>query len=255
MALTDLKKYAGLALAFDGNDLIPQESGVDIAGKEIVRISDVRPQILNPELSCPSIFYYIFNKIDRKSLFKRKRLRLDLYIIPPNLAGIEYVKTKGISAGNFPVLIDVAYGFALVVIQSKFPEGPDGKIKCSSIKLKKGEKFVVPPAHNFALVNSRQSLSAVSVIFSNKARIKSVFDETRGACSYVIRKNARMEVVLNPSYREIEPVKPWKPEDLYSDFNLTAKTPVFKQILRKYDRFKWLHNPSEIDWDNLPGCH
>ncbi len=256
MALVDLKKTAGLSLAFDGTDLVAQEKDIDVGPKETVTISDMRSQILNPSLSCPTIFYYKFPNIDRKSVLKRKNLRFDIFAIPSNLAGIEYVKTAGQSAGEHPVLLESAYGYLTVILQSK-PVIVDAvpKVKSSVVKLKKGEKLVIPPNHDFVLVNTRQSLTVVSLIYSRKTDLRRVFDDRRGISRYVIRKNARLEVVKNPSYRNVEAIKGWKPEEYYDDFNLTEKTPIFKQILRKYQRFKWLHDSSKIDWTNLPGCY
>ncbi|MBN2100410.1 hypothetical protein JW710_00740 [Candidatus Dojkabacteria bacterium] len=254
--MIDLKKYSGLALAFDGSKLLPQENGIEIGSRDVVNIGDVRPQLLNPELTCPTVFYYIFSNIDRKSLLKRKRLRFDMYVIPPNLAGIEYVKTLGTSAGKYPLLLEVVHGYLTLLLQTSNEEpGSIPQVKTTTIRLKKGEKLVIPPNHDFVFVNSRQTLSVVAIMYSSKCRMKNIFDDTRGAASYVIRKNARLETVLNPSFRNVSIVKPWKPESIYKDFNLTAKTPIFKQILRKYQRFKWLHDNSKIEWTNLPGCY
>jgi oxalate decarboxylase/phosphoglucose isomerase-like protein (cupin superfamily) len=256
MALTDLKKTAGLSLAFDGSDLIAQEKDIDIAQKQTATIDDMRSQILNPTLSCPTIFYYKFPEIDRKSVLKDKNLRFDMYAIPSNLAGIEYVKTAGQSADEYPVLIESAYGYLTVILQSN-PVIVDAvpKVKSTVVKIKKGEKLVIPPNHDFVLVNARQSLTMVSMIYSRKTKVRRVFDDRRGISRYVIRKNARLEVVKNPSYRNVESVKSWDPMEYYDDFKLTEKTPIFKQILRKYKRFKWLHEPSKIDWTKLPGCY
>lgn len=256
MALVDLKKTTGLALAFDGADLVAQEKDINIGPKETVTIDDMRSQILNPELSCPTIFYYKFPNIDRKSVLKRKKLRYDIYVVPSNLAGIEYVKTAGLSAGSHPVLIESAYGYSTVIMQSNpVIEDAVPKVKSTTVKLKKGEKLVIPPNHDFVLVNARQSLSVISMIYSRKTELRRVFDNRRGISQYVIRKNARLETVKNPAYRNVERVKTWDPQEYYDDFNLTEKTPIFKQILRKYKRFKWLHDSSKIDWTNLPGCY
>lgn len=257
MALFDLKKFLGLPLAYDGTDIVPQETGVEVGNTEVVRISNVRPQLLNPDLSCPVVFYTIFSKIDRKSLLKRKNLQLDIFTIPQNLAGIEYVKTKGMHTGNYAVLLDVVYGYLTVILQSSHlneKSEKEAETKTVVMKLKKGEKFVIPPRTDFTFVNTRQSNSIVSIIHSTKGKITDVFDSTRGAALYMIRKNARQEVVQNPYYRNVTRKKSCRPEQLYKFYGLTARTPIFKQILRKYDRFRWLHDSGKIEWDKIPIC-
>ncbi|MBN1618829.1 hypothetical protein JW887_05845 [Candidatus Dojkabacteria bacterium] len=256
MPAIDLKKFSGLSLSYEQGKLMAQESGIDISTSRSVSIDDIRPQLLNPDLSCPKFFYYYFTSVDRKNVLKRKNLRCDFYVVPSNLAGIEYVKTRGLDTGGYPVLVDVIHGFSAVILQCSCTSGPDSipSTKSIVIKLKKGEKYIIPPGWKFVFVNTRQTISVISIIFSMKASFKSVFDESRGAASYVIRKNARQEIVQNPYYRNLVKMRSVKPFDLYKYFKLTAKTPIFKQILRKYERFKWLHEPEKIDWDKLPIC-
>lgn len=253
MALIDLRKFSGLALAFDEGQLIEQEKGIEIGHRQTVPISNMRFQILNPELSCPGIFYYVFSRIDRKSLLKRKNLRYDMYVIPPNLAGIEYVKTSGLTSGKYPVLLDVTHGYVTIILQSKCEgETESGGYNSFIVRLSRGDKYVIPPDHEFVIINTRRSLAIVSLIYSLKGRLRRVLDDTRGISSYIIRKNARLEVVRNPFFRNVNVVSPCKTKVLYKKFSLTAKTPIFKQILRKYPRFKWLHDASKIDWSNMP---
>ncbi len=254
MPIVDLRKFSGLAISYDGENLIPQEAGVTMGAKDVCEINEIRPQILNPDLSCPEIFYYVFPQIDIKSLLKRKNLRFDLYVIPANLAGIEYVKTKGLNAGDFPVLVDVANGFLSLLLQKTIQQEGNLPITRSVIvKLKRGEKYVVPPGWTFVMINSRQVLSIVSLIYSNQAALTEEFDDSRGAANYIIRKNARQEVVRNPAFRNVESTKRLcRLEDVYKVFNLTSKTPILKQILRKYQRFKWLHEAEGVDWTKLP---
>ena len=254
MGVIDLKKFSGLALSYDGIKLLGEEGGIDLGRHDTVKIDDMRSQLLNPDLSCPVIFYSIYTGIDRKSLLKRKNLSFDVYIVPQNLAGIEYVKTRGMRVGNFPILLEVIHGYITIILQTSEIDVDLGGIRSMIVKLKKGEKYVIPPQNDFVLVNTRQSTAAVAMMRSTKGRILDVFDETRGGANYIIRKNARQEIVQNPYYRLVTRVRSCKPENLYKYFGLTAKTPIFKQILRKYDRFRWLHDSSMIDWDNVPSC-
>lgn len=257
MTPVELKKYSGLSLVYDSDGLKAAESGVEIGSSTKVTISMMRRQLLNPDLSCPDHFYSYFQPIDRKSILKRRNLLLSLYIIPQNLAGIEYVKTKGMNAGSYPVLIEVVQGYATILMQrdQNRGEGEEEGVRSMVAKLKKGEKFVIPPNVDFVLVNGRQMLSVVAMIRSTRSKIVEKFDDTRGASSYVIRKNARQEIVQNPYYRKVVRSKVCEPAEIYRYFGLTEKTPLFKQILRKYEKFRWLHDPKRISWDKVPICN
>ena len=254
MGVIDLRKYSGLSISFDGSEIVPQEGSIEQGDKSVVKISDMRSQLLNPDLSCPVIFYMYFSGIDRKSVFKRKNLLFNLMVMPQNLAGIEYVKTKGMRADSHAVLVEVVQGFTTLLMQTRVESGNEGQIRSFVVKLKRGEKYVIPPGFDFILVNTRQSTSIVALIHSTSVKVEDVFDDARGGANYIIRKNARQEIVQNPFYRMVTSEKPCKPDDLYKHFGLTAKTPVFKQILRKYDRFRWLHDMNKISWEEVPNC-
>ncbi len=254
MSVIDLKKFSGLALSYDGRRLVAQEGGIDIGSVNVMKIDEMRPQLLNPDLSCPVIFYSVFADIDRKSVLRRRNLQFDVFVVPQNLAGIEYVKTKGVRVGSQCVLLELVHGFLTIIMQSNRYDSIDGELKSMMVKLKRGDKYVVPPHTDFILVNTRQTTAVMAMMHSTKTRVRNVFDDTRGGAKYIIRKNARQEIVQNPHYRKVNHIRSCKPDDLYKYFGLTAKTPVFKQILRKYDRFRWLHDSSKIDWDNVPHC-
>jgi oxalate decarboxylase/phosphoglucose isomerase-like protein (cupin superfamily) len=253
MKTLDLKKNSGVAVSFDGSSIIPQEGSISAGSQQEIMIDDMRSQLLNPDLSCPFLFYRLHGPIDRKSIFKRRNLRLDLIVIPQNLAGIEYVKTSGMRLGSYPTLLEVVYGYVTILMQSSDFD-PETGIRTMIVKLKRGEKYVIPPNVDFVLVNTRHSISIVSMVRSSKSRLYNVFDDTRGAASYIIRKNARQEIVQNPYFRNVLHCRAPRPEKTYRHFNLTKKTPVFKQIMRKYDQFRWLHEPDQIEWESVPKC-
>ncbi|MFH1547002.1 MAG: glucose-6-phosphate isomerase family protein [bacterium] len=252
MVVLDLKKNSGLSLSFNGEELMLQESGLSMNSKEVITIDDIRPQLLNPELTCPEVFYFHFRGIDRKSLLKKKKLKFDILIIPSNLAGIEYVKTRTYTIGNYPILLDVVNGFlTILVMNNLLSPDPESVVESSVVKLKKGDKYVIPPNSSFVLANTRQPLCVVTMVYCDKLRFNYCCDDSRGASNYLIRKNARQEIVQNPSFRFVKKIRMPRPENIYKEFNLTAKTPIFKQILRKYQRFKWLHDSDLMDWDKL----
>ena len=65
---------------------------------------------------------------------------------------------------------------------------------------------------------------------------------------YVIRKNAKQEVVRNPNYKIVNEPDKIDMEKLIQSLGMTPKTPVIKQIIRKYERFDWLFKKNTISF-------
>jgi len=63
---------------------------------------------------------------------------------------------------------------------------------------------------------------------------------------YVIRKNAKQEIVRNPNYKIVnEPEKiDW--DSITQEYGITPKTPIIKQIVRKNERFEWLFKENSV---------
>ena len=57
---------------------------------------------------------------------------------------------------------------------------------------------------------------------------------------YIIRKNAKQEIVRNPSYKIVSDIQKVNMDTILSQQGVTLKTPVIKQIIRKYKKFEWL---------------
>jgi oxalate decarboxylase/phosphoglucose isomerase-like protein (cupin superfamily) len=241
MAKVDLKKSAGVSVLFDGKELIFNDTS---PSKTFMRgIGEVKTQLLNKELTCPDIFYVKYTRIDNDDIFKKKSLKVNLYMVHPNLAGIEYVKTKASRSKHYPRILEVVYGAGLILLQ-KYENKFDNDI--IKVVVKKNMKLIVPPGYSVCIVNTRQSTLVVSEISSINARIRTVLDDMNGMAYYVIRKNAKQELVRNPAYRAA--IKPRKVDwdTVVSEYSITPRTPIIKQILRKYAKFKWLFNKKEI---------
>ena len=242
MAKIDLKKTSGFPLVYDGENLV----GKDIEFKEVVSVSidDIRPQLLNKELDCPDVFYKKYKGLDINGLYESKNLQVNFFVLKPNLAGIEFVKTRATKCLDYPRLIDIIYGGATILLQ-KYRNPKDNCFY--KIVTKKEQKMIIPAGYSAVIVNTRQNTNLIFAEYSFvKAKTKVVLDDKSGLAYYIIRKNAKQETVRNPSYKIVNEPKKMDWDKLMLNYGITPKTPAIKQILRKYEKFDWLFKEDSI---------
>lgn len=141
MAKTDLKSSSGLPLYFNGEDIQSEEySSTSIS---TIALEDIRPQLLNQDLDCPDIFYSKYKDMDNDSEdFKKQGIRTNIYLMKPNLAGIEFVKSKATRCRNYPRLFEIIYGGGNVLLQ-KYISPEENKFY--RLQVKKGIKIYSTP--------------------------------------------------------------------------------------------------------------
>src|SRR5690606_2370845 len=100
MSKIDLKKASGLPIYYDGESLTSPD--MQISDVVNVSVDDIRAHLLNEDLTSPEIFYSKYLGIDQDLVYSKKKLRINLYVIPANLAGIEYIKTKASRINKYP---------------------------------------------------------------------------------------------------------------------------------------------------------
>lgn len=243
MAKIELKQSCGLPIVYIGDDLMPQ--GLTVGDTSIVCIDDIRPQLLNEDLNCPEIFYKKYKDIDRDEVFKSKRLKINMYLIYPNLAGIEYAKTFATRCKSYPRILEITYGGGIILLQ-KYTSPIDNRI--FKFTVKKGQKIIVPQGYTCVIVNSRQNSTLIVVeMHYREAKPRIVLDDRKGMSYYIIRKNAKQETVRNPEYKIVNEPEKFNPEQLLAKYGVTSKTPIVKQVMRKYERFKWLFEKDSVD--------
>lgn len=241
MAKIDLKKLSGFPLMYENDTLVMPD--LSCIKQESIFIDQMRDQLLNQDLSSPELFYKKFLQIDHDNIFTNKKLRVNLYLVQSNLAGIEYVKTRAARLSNYPKVGEIIYGSATLIMQKM---GKEHSVDVILTKMKKGQKFIVPPGYAFTIINTKQSPLVVLEAYCSEARHTYVLDEMQGMAYYVIRKNARQEIVRNPNYKEIGKFRKVNWDNLIPKQNITFKTPIVKQILRKYEKFNWLFKESSF---------
>jgi hypothetical protein len=65
---------------------------------------------------------------------------------------------------------------------------------------------------------------------------------------YIIRKNAKVEVVRNPAYKMVDKIEKLDIESVLEDKRITPKTPLIKQIERKSERYTWIFKKNDMDF-------
>jgi len=236
MAKIDLRKSAGIPLSYNGTDLQPQ--GLKFKNVFTVNIKEIRSQLLNKSLNCPECFYTKWEELDGEDIFKEKNLLVNFYTIQANLAGIEYVKTLATRSEKYSRLIEVIYGGGIVLMQKY---NSTGNYKIVKRLLVKGDKAIIPPGFSYTIINTRQNSNLIVIeISSQKSNSKDVLDENNGMAYYVIRKNAKQEIVRNPYYKIVDEIEEVDWDKIFQEKGITPKTPLIRQILRNYERYTWL---------------
>lgn len=245
MARTDLKSSSGLPLYFNGEEILSDE--YDSGSISTIQLEDIRPQLLNQDLDCPDIFYNKYKDIDNeREIFKKRNLRVNIYLMKPNLAGIEFVKSKATKCKSYSRLFEIVYGGGSVLLQKYV--GPNEN-KVYKLQVKKGSKFIVPPGYALCLVNTRQASTLIALeISSRDARTRVVLEDKRGMSYYIIRKNAKVEIVRNPSYKMVDTIEKLEIEPILKEKRITPKRPLIKQIERKSERYDWIFKKDSMDF-------
>lgn len=244
MAKIDLRGVLGLSVIYDGEDLILKDT--ECQEKLVVSIDDMRDQLLNKELDCPEIFYTKYKQIDTKGLFASKKLKLNIYTMRSNLAGIEYVKTRATRSSKYPRIFEVLFGSSTILLQ-KYKSPKENRI--IKILAKKGDKVIVPAGYDFVATNPRQSSTLIlAEVMSIKASPRVTLDDYSGIAYYVIRKNAKQEIVRNPNYKIVNELEKVNMADIVKEYGITPKTTITKQIIRKYEKFDWLFKEDSVSF-------
>jgi len=161
-----------------------------------------------------------------------------------NLAGIEFVKTRVTRCKKYPRIVEILHGTAIILLQ-QYKSPKDNRVM--KIVAKKGQKIIIPANYDFVAVNPRQNTPLIfAEIMSVKAISRIVLDDNSGMAYYVIRKNAKQEVVRNPNYKIVNEVEKVDMEKIIKDYGITPKTTVIKQLIRKYEKFKWLFKEDSV---------
>ncbi len=63
----------------------------------------------------------------------------------------------------------------------------------------------------------------------------------------IIRKNAKQEIVRNPNYKIVSEPEKIQWDTVLTKYSITAKTPIIKQVMRKYEKFEWIFKENSVN--------
>jgi len=142
--------------------------------------------------------YYIFRGVKEKN-----EIRYDITVIPPNLLGREFVKTKGhYHIGNFGELYKVLAGEGIFLMQKK--DLSDAYF----VRARRGDFVKIPPGYGHTTINpSKKVLKIANWVSKNCQSDYKSIEKMGGFCYYYTIDGW----VENKNYKKIPRLKQKKP--------------------------------------------
>ena len=159
--------------------------------------------------------YFMYRGIEKKN-----GIRYDITVIPANMLGNEFVKTKGhYHIGKYQEVYTVLEGQAIYLMQKKKIDDEIEDIYV--VKAKKGDVVVIPSDYGHITINpsSIEDLKMANWIDSDCKSDYSLFENFKGDCYYYLATENGASWVKNEHYKNIpdlrfeEPLKE-VPKDL-----------------------------------------
>ena len=154
-----------------------------------------------------SELYYMYRGIEEKN-----GIRYDITMVPANMLGQEFVKTKGhYHVGAYQEIYTVLSGEAIYLLQKK-QHGSDDELEDTyAVTCKKGDVLIIPPDYGHITINpsATEELKMANWIFGECKSDYSLFEKLQGACYYYTKtgwvKNAHYKSI--PELRFEKPLK------------------------------------------------
>jgi oxalate decarboxylase/phosphoglucose isomerase-like protein (cupin superfamily) len=251
--MIDLQSCCSLSIKFDQRENVfyfSQEINYD--NEKHVGLRELIPVLLNKSLVYPENVYTEYSRLknsDHDALFC-SGLTYDVVCLPPGLLGIEFIKSHvyysqptSVDDETSSDVIEVLYGVVTVILQKLEPKGPtdfDTNVSQGLIlKARRGERVVIPKGWYYTFVNTRNVPAIFGRVHQNHHTLN--YDALRreqGLAYYVIRKNARQEVVMNPRYRVIPKIQRTTADKLSHLVRMFGKTPLYAQVTQDPNKFR-----------------
>lgn len=178
---------------------------IDITGKkpDIRYLDDMREVLYDRKWakSAPNLeLYYMY-----RGLKKKDGLRYDITLIPPQMLGEEFAKTKGHEHLNLGEVYIVLEGEAIFLIQKR--EGEEIKDVCV-IKAKEGEAAIIPSGSGHVTINSsKETLKTANWLSEDCRNDYKLFEKKQGACYYFTKTGW----IKNKNYTKVPKLRFEKP--------------------------------------------
>lgn len=256
-----MKFYPGFIISYDllKKDFVYSK---DTFGPPVERrrLDDIRRSLRNPNCEGPEIVYTIAMDIGRKEDYNDLKARNLLYgacIYSKGKLGNEPVRSQGhihsISSScnsSTPEVYEIWEGEAIIYMQESAKDDP-GKIY--AVKVKEGEKVIVPPGWAHYTVNANPEKNMVFGAWCIRD-FGFDYEDVRkhgGLAYFPIFDGKNLKFIPNKAYKLRELII--KEPREYKEFNLDKEKTIYEQYLENKDKFKFVTNPTEYNmiWKNF----
>ncbi len=163
--------------------------------------------------------YYMYRGVKEKN-----GLRYDITVIPPQILGREFVKTKGHKhIGSFGEIYVVLEGIGLYLIQKYIPpkDNQEEKVEdVSAIFARAGDVIIIPPYYGHVTINpSSETLKTANWISPDCRSSYDLFQEKGGAAYFALQHQdkEKIEWLKNNNYKNIPSLQFKEPEKKLPD--------------------------------------
>jgi len=184
---------------------------------DVRKLSDMKSVVYDKEwvkTAKDMDLYYMYRGVDKKD-----ELRYDITIIPHNLLGVEFSKTKGhYHVGHFQETYTVLEGSAIYLMQKLNEAGEIADVYATRVQ--KGDSIIIPAFYGHVTINPSETddLKMANWVSENCKSDYSLFEKAQGACYYYIRPTSAESFgegtwIKNENYKNVpelrfeEPIK------------------------------------------------
>lgn len=250
----DLQPNLGLPIRISAGELEFADKFVRVVRTKVFKLNDMRGYFLNPLSLFPRNVYEQYFVEDTQGALRNINIGLQVYKVNPQLIGIEYAKTRGCMLNEFPRVMEINYGRVIVVLQRHRSHAKSQPDDVMVAKLSARDKLVVPPHFGVTVVNNTPRPAVFTFLcHANEAPVLTM-RRHHGSAVYVIYRNKQAEIVKNPHYRNFGCYVKISKDRLEKSLDISPKTPLIKQFLRKHERYHWFYTPHTFDWSDLYQC-
>ena len=171
---------------------------------EIRDLNDMREVLYDQKWAktAPNLELYYMHRM----LQIKDGLRYDITVIPPQMLGSEFAKTKGHNHAGY-------YGELYIVLEGQgfylYQKGDENKIEdVCVVKAKKGEAVAIPAGYGHVTINpSNRVLKTANWVRKDDKGDFSLFEKMHGACYFYTTKGW----IKNENYKKVPKLKFKKP--------------------------------------------
>lgn len=175
----------------------------------VVRFLDDMKEVLYDKKwakTAPNLELYFM----RRGIKRENGFRYDVTVLPFQMLGKEFVKTKGHYHVRFrQELYQVLEGKGIFLMQKTRGSSVEDVY---AVKAKKGDFIIMPPYYGHVTINpGKQELKMANWVSENCKSDYSFVAKKQGACYFAIKEKTRLKWVKNENYQDIPKLRFEKP--------------------------------------------